>query len=407
MANPSGTNIRAAVGRPPETSNFGDAHTDIADMIPLLSESMKNAPEMDSNDALTGSAANGEQEVIGYSVGGSVNLGMWFEGVEYFLLAAMGFENPTVYSGGVHGAGTGGSPAPDRTSSPTAFAHLFECDDVLHRVPWRAGERAVSSGGSSDPTYWTAADQKVRSLSLGIDKTMPASRVHQYRESMVQKMTMSLTLEKCSLAFDLVGQKHLRDSSMNYANWILGETDRALFTGLQMTIAPVGDSRGAAFPIQSFESSLENNLDVAKASGSGTSIIESVRGDVGRKVSGKFHLARFETEQYQTWLDDGTELQIVLTLTGGTIPGSAWSFGYDMILPKVKLTKSDFPVAGPGVITGDCEFVASKPDSTRPWLTTLLGGIQEVHHNELLVLLKNSRAACFSRDRQAAGVTLP
>lgn len=406
MANPSGINVRAAAKRPPETSNYGDEHTTITDIVPMLSESMSNKPEMDANEALTGTSANGEQEVIGFAVGGSVGMGMWFEGVEYFLLAAMGFENPTVYAG-AHGVGSGGSPAPDKSSGAKAFAHLFECDDLLRRVPWQAGERAASSGGSSDPTYWTAADQKVRSLGLGIDKTMPADFVHQYREAMVQKMTMSFTLDKCSMAFDLVGQKHLRDSAMNRVNWVLGERARALFTGLTMTIGPVGDSQGASFPVQSFDVTLENNLDVAKASGSGLYIIEPIRSDGGRKVSGKFHLGRFETEQYQTWLEDGTELQIVLRVAGNTIPDSVWPFSYDVILPKVELTKSDFPVAGPGVITGDVEFVASKPDTTRPWLTTLLGGIQEVHQNEFLVILKNTRAACFSRDRQAAGVTLP
>ncbi len=406
MANPSGVNVRAAVKRHPETSDYGDGSTNVADMIPLLSESMSMTPEMDQNDALTGTASNGEQEVIGENVAGSVNLGMWFEGLEYFLLAAMGFENPTVYAG-AYGSGSGGSPAPDKATGANGFCHVFELDDELHRVSWAAGERAASSGGSSDPTYWTAMDKKVRALSLGIDKIMPTFSVHEYQESMVQKMTMSLGLDKCSLAFDLVSRKHEWSTSLNRDNWVLGETARALFTGLTMTIGPVGDSQGSAFPVQSFEMSLENGLKVEKASGSGLYSIEPIRGDGGRKVSGKFHLARFETEQYQTWLDDGTELQIVVKVTGKAIGSSTFHNEFQIVLPKVKLTKSDFPVAGPGVITGDVEFVASKPDSTRTWLTTLLGGIEEKKSGELLVFLKNSRAACFSRDRQATGVTLP
>lgn len=401
----SGVKTRAAVKRPAETSVYGTGASNPTNLVPFVSEGLTNKPIVDQDQALVGQAAAGESSVVGYNPSGPLSCSLWYEGLEYLLLAALGFENPTVFSG-VFGSGSGGSPAPDAVT-PTAFYHLFECDENLHREPWQAGERSASTGGSTDPTYWTAADQKVRSVSLGIDKTMPIDAVHHFIDCMVKKATFNFTQTKMGVDFDLIPNKLDRTAALNRDNWASASMERALFPGLTVNIGAVGSSLGPALAVAEASIDLDNGLDDGSFDTGTYYRSEPRRGDSGRTITGKIKLARYLNSQAEDWRDVGTNLQLVLTATGGFISGSGLRHEFKFILPKVELTKADFPVAGPGVISGDIEFKAAKPDSTQAWLTSLLGGITQVKANELLIRLRNGRAACFSRDRQAAGVTLP
>lgn len=402
----SGVKTRAAVKRPAETSTYGTAATNPTNLVPFVSEGLTNQPVLDVDQALVGQSAMGESEIVGWNPGGPLSTSLWFEGLEYLFLAALGFENPSVYSGGVFGAGTGGSPAPD-DSPAAAYIHLFECDDELHREAWQAGERTASSGGATDPTYWTASDQKVRSLSLGIDKPVPVDYVHHFFECMVRKATFTFSQQKMSADWDFVPWKLDKTAALNRDNWALGERDRALFTGLSVTVGAIGASVGTTYAVQEASIELDNGLDEGPFLSGTAYRDEPRRGDAGRVVTGKLKLARYLASTWEDWMAGDTDLQIVLTCTGNVIAGSSESFEIKFILPAVKIVKADFPVAGPGVISGDIEFKAYKPASTQAWLTTLLGGITQVKGNEFLVRMINTRGACFSRDRQAAGITLP
>lgn len=401
----SGVKVRAAVKRPAETSTYGTGAVNPTNLLPMISEGVMNPPIVDQAVALTGQAAMGESEVVGWNPSGSLSASMWFEGLEYLLLAALGFENPSVYTG-VWGSGSGGSPAPD-ASTPTAYYHLFECDDNLHREAWQAGERAASSGGSTDPTYWTASDQKVRSVSLCVDKPVPTAYVHHFLECMVRKATFSFTQQKMAADFDLIPMSLDKTSAMNRDNWAAASSERALFPGVTIQIGAIGASLAVALPVQEITIELDNGLDDGSFDTGSYYRSEPRRGDGGRKITGKIKLARYSSSQWEDWMDGDTDLQAMIMCNGGAIPGSSSVYQYEFILPALKVTKADFPVAGPGVLTGDIEFQAFRPASTQAWLTTLLGGITQVKNNEFLIRLRNDRAACFSRDRQASGVTLP
>jgi Phage tail tube protein len=409
MAQPSGHNVKAAIGRPTTNSDYDNVASAPTNQIPLRSEGMTNSPVIDREESVIGAAGTQSVETVGYNVSGNANTEAWFEGLEYLFHAALGFECPTVYVG-AYGTGAGGSPALDTATSPDAFVHVFECDENLHREGWLAGERAASSGSSGDAEYWRVTDQKIRSFDFGINKTVPTSYVHEYLGCMVNSMSLSTTPGKVTLDWSLVGRKHERDSAMNYSNWALPDSmERALFSGLEFRVGAVGATLTTTYPVQEFTLNLENNLDssfAASSTASGMYIQEPIRGD-NRAVAGSIKLARFSDSDWQDWMDGETDIQIHAIFTGPSIDGSTLPYKMEFVLPKCRVLKAEFPVGGPGVITGAIEFEAIKPDSTQTWLTTLLGGVTQIKDNELLVFLTNTRQACVSRDDQVSGVSLP
>lgn len=404
MAESTGLNTKTAAKRPIETSAYGtDAAATITNMIPLLSENITNAPDYDVEEALIGVAAPQDSDIIAWRTGGAITVEAWYESLEYLYTAAFGFQPPDVYTG-VFGTGSGGSPAPDVSPTPTAYCHLWELDDTVHRKAWSTDERSVSSGGSSDPTYWTAGDQKVRAFSLCIDKKQPTAAVHHFQDCMVRRATLRITPQQIAWEFDLSIRKHDRTSDRNRSSWALPTNrNRLLFPQVRFYLDNIGATMSTEYPIQEAEITIENSLQEEYATGS-TAVyqIEPAR-NAFRKVRGRLKIARFSTTQYNTLLDAGTIQQAMLQITGGTIGAGAKSFQQTLAFPSLKITKADWPVSGPGIVTGDIEFEATKPTwAALTWLSTLLGGMIPRKNSELYMFLWNSRPWCWIRDRQAA-----
>ena len=404
MAQPTGVNARAAVKRPAETSAYGtDAAATITNQIPILNETLTSTPEYDVEEALIGRAAPQDSDIVAWRAGGGLSVEAWYEGLEYMLLAAMGFCPPTVYTG-VFGTGSGGSPAPD-AATPHAWCHLFELDNSLERTPWLAtDERAVSSGISTDPTYWTVADQKVRSFSTCIDKNAPDGNVHHFQDCMVRRMTFRITPQQIGFEFDLFSRKGDRTGTRDKASWAMPTNhNRLIFPQARFYVDAIGATLTTEYAIQEAELVVENSVAEDFATGANAVYpLEPLR-VAFRKGSLKLKLARFATAQFNTWLDAGSNVQALLQVTGGTIPSSSKTFQMSWAVPFAKVTRAEFPVAGPGVITGDVELALSKPTfAAYAWLTTLLGGIDAKKAGELYLLLWNARPWCWSRDRQSA-----
>jgi hypothetical protein len=327
----------------------------------------------------------------------------------------MGFEPPTMYAGVYGSGGSGGddgSPAPDAAyPNGTAFVHCFELDDQLHREAYSAGavgtgERKASSGIVSDATYWTGSDQKVRSLALAIDKGpgFPA----QWRECMVNRLTFKLAAGQVSFDADLIANR-LTYVTSGQASWVRPPSQRMLFTQALLYLDVVGATLINQFGVQEFELTIDNGLTTDYETGAASAYcIEPNRG-ASRKITGRLKLARFALSNWHNWVVEGTQMQGKLNLVGPTIPGSSYPYLFAWVMPLMQITKASFPVAGPGVITGDIEFTLSKPASTQTWLTTLLGGMVQRKSNELLAILTNGRGCNFMRDRQYADAlyTLP
>lgn len=412
-----GVLIRAAAKRAAETAAYGVGAVNVTRMIPIESESMTNGLLFDEDVALRGLAASEEPVIVGYDVKGSITTSLWYEGLEYLLLAAMGFEAPGVYTGVYATPGSGGSPAPELAAANHAYHHIFEMDDTLAREAWVGNgvERPNSSGGATDPTYWTAADKKVRAFDLLIDKRVPSGYTFRFNSCMVTGFTAKATLQGVKITWDLLAKTVTLDNSST-AGWLTpagqiatyGSNERAIFPHLAFGIGAAGASAPSALGIMDFELKVSNPLDASRESGSASQyIIEPVRSGV-RKTTGTLKLARFLSTQMQTWMSGATDLQINAVFTGTNRIdmqlSSTWYRIFQLMLPQVRILKAEYPVAGPGVITGDIEFEATPPAAEPTWVTTARGGITKVKSGELIVGLRNSRGWCFSRDRQASGL---
>jgi hypothetical protein len=228
---------------------------------------------------------------------------------------------------------------------------------------------------------------------------------------MVNRMTYKITPTKVSVEFEVVGYQRLTNQALNNGSWALPTShDRALFTGCIVKIS----ASGAAAPTDEYAISeatvtIENNLARQHATGTNADkIIEPIR-ESHRRVSGTLKLARFDTDQYRTWLDGETEIQLDIGLSGQIITGAQYSrtTSHRFLIPRAKIIRADHPVPGPGIIGGEVEWEAIKPTSELTWITTALGGIEQKKDNEMLFLFVNASEVCWSRDNQEVGVTLP
>lgn len=405
-----GYKVRVATKRPAEVSAYGTQATGITNIVPVLSADIRRVHERTPAEALAGTAASRDSNKVASRFAGPLSTELWYEGLEYLLLSAFGFECPTVYSG-VWGSGSGGSPSPD-TVSPHAFVHFFELDDDLHRVAWAAGERAASSGISTDPTYWTASDKKVRTASVVVDDTV-ASEPYHLVDGAVNKLTIRANLKKVTADFDLIGQTRVNVDS-NETNWTL-PTNRlqVVFPGLRFGLGAAGATAPTAIGITELELTIENNLLAAFESWSAgvvyddAYISETIRNDF-RKVSLKVKFGRLNTSILD-YLSSDTALQASIDFFGSAVPSSTFPFRMAFVIPNLKVASADFPVPGPGVIGGEAEFQIDKPDATawaRAWITGgFLGGMTAVKQNEVGLIFINSRGSCFSRDRNS--IALP
>lgn len=425
----SGYATKTAVRRPAETSDWGTQATGVDNIVPFVSEGLKDDLERSTIEAVHGKAGVVDSDVAGHKVGGPLSIEAWFEGLEYIFLAAFGFECPSLFSGAFKAVGAaGGSPAPDTASSPNAFIHLFELDDNLHREAWASGERDASSGSSSDPEYWTASDQKVRALTIDVHKGL-VTNPHRFVDMMAKNLSIKITPGSVTIDADWIGHSRVLGVAPTSTTWSLPDNlKRALFPNLVFSMGPASDAASTVIPVAELTIDIDNKLDGGFVSGTseltqGDGFIEEPARTGIRKISIKGKLSRYTTANllFDAFYQAGLELQAQASLIGGLVPGqSTYNFRSDFVLPKCKLVKFDAPIGGPGAISGDFEIEAEIPDTSaydRTWIRALTGhvngsgpytgGINMIKKNEMFLRLINSRAACFSRDRQAAGVTLP
>lgn len=412
MANFSGVLTKAAIKRPSQTSAYGDAAGSMTNLLPLISESMTNAVTFDEDDTLVGAAGRAESSIVSEHPSGTITTELWYEGLEYLLFAAFGFECPTLRTTayGTDGTTNNGSPAPDHITELRAWHRLFELDDTLHRVPWGASERKASSGTTGDAVNWTAAHQKVRCFDLLIDKGEPSGYVWRYLNCMVNSMTIRAGLDGVSAEWGLSAYKQDLLATGSAGTWTTGTNayskERAVFPHLSVGLAAVGASAPAAIAVKEITLTLSNPLADDWASGSKYKI-EPIRTGP-RKVSGTIKLARYADNTFPTALTSETDFMLDLKFaspniikTGANASSQSWVNTLEFICPLVRFTKANFPVAGPGVIEGDIEFEAFVPTSYPAWIAGAGGPARYIDlkkSQEMMFVGRNSRPFCFSRD---------
>lgn len=413
MSGFSGALAKAVIKRPAVASAWGDAAATPTNQIPFVSEGLTNPVTMDKTDALEGTAATVDADVVAENPGGTLTTELWYESLEYLFYAAFGYLCPTVYTG-AHGTGSGGSPAPWRSTNVLlagAYQHIFELDNSLHREAWLSGERAGSSGSAGDATYWVAGDLKVRCVDVGIYKGVPANEAWRFLNAMVRSMTVRANLEGVTIEWDLSPWKN-DTNAMNLASWALPTSKvKALFPHMRVGLSAAGASAPTEIGVKEITLTLTNPLDEVFESGANSKWKSEPKRSGRREVKGTVKLARYTVDTFPAALRAGTDLQLSLKFQGtdllmstdGTPVSSGWYPTAQFICPLVKMTGANFPVSGAGIIEGSLEYEAF-PAAAPTWVTTLAGGMSLVKASELYLFIRNSRQHCWSRDNQATGV---
>ncbi len=405
----SGYAVKAAVKRPAETSAYGTEATGITGMIPLLNEDIVNTPQLAVSEAVVGRSSTDSIDLLAFLPGGNLNTELWFEHLEPLFFAALGYECPNQpATRNPAGSDLGGSPAPN-DGTPESFLHIFEPDTNLHREAWASGERAASGSGDY---VWTGADQKVRTVSLALEKNLGSPSVLHWVDCMVNKMTIRGAVgdKALSCSFEMI-PRHGTMVGTSSA-WVL-PTYRprpAVFPGLKLYVTQLQDTLATEVPISEFELTVDNGLKGDEFDSGGNDLVNGLtyrsepKREKPRVTTLKLKFARMKTDTalVKTYYDAGIEVQARLVVTGPAISGSAYPYQYVFALPQCKFVDANFPVAGPGIIEGSAELRAYKPAAAawaRSWLLDVFGGVLRQKKEELVIALTNTKGGCYSRDR--------
>lgn len=405
----SGYAVKAAIKRPAETSTYGTEATSITGQIGLESEGLQANPSYAVSEAVVGRAAAEDVDLVSFAPLGPLSTPLWFEHLEPLFFAMTGYECPDQpATRNPAGTDLGGSPAPN-DGSPESFLHIFEPDTNLHREAWMSGERAASGAGDY---VWTGSDQKVRTVSLLLDKGVGTSPCEHWVDCMVNKASISGAVgEKPVMCnWDLIPRHRTMVASPG-SLVLPGYSPRpAHFVGAKLYCSTPGNALTTELPISEFEFIVDNQLEDAEFDSGGNDLVEGLayRSEPRRKgprittMKMKFARHRAETSLARVYYDSGLEVQLRLVLTGPAISGSAYPYQMVIAIPAAKFTNAQFPVDGPGIIKGEAEVRAYMPPSTawsRTWVLDAFGGVKRIKQAEFFVALTNTKGGCYSRDR--------
>lgn len=407
----SGYQVKAAVKRPAETSSYGTEATSVTGQIGLESEGLQSGPNFSISEAVVGRSGTDDVDLVSLAPIGPITTPLWFEHLEPLLFAMTGYECPDQpATRAPAGTDLGGSPAPDK-ASPASFLHVFEPDTNLHREPWSSGERAASGAGDY---VWTGSDQKVRSVSLLIDKGVGASPCEHWVDCMVNKATISGAVgeKPVMCTWDLIPRHRTMVASPGSLVLPTYTPRPAHFVGAKFYCTSPGNTNAIEMPISEWEFSVDNQLEDGEFDSGGNDLVNGLayRSEPVRKgprittLKLKFARHRSETSVARVYMDSGIEMQFRIVLTGPAISGSSYPYQMVIGIPAAKFTNAQFPTDGPGIIKGEAEIRAYMPPSTawsRTWVLDAFGGIKRVKQQEFFIALTNTKGGCYSRDRNS------
>ena len=325
--------------------------------IPFLSESMKNVQTPLDSKAYIGQAGYANSEIQSIRPSGSFKAEAYYEGaVPELICMAMGFENAntSVQSGSPNSLGG------------TAYRHLFELDNNLHREGWLAGEERIVSSS------WSAGDLKVRSGVLGIDRVVAQERI---RACMVNAMTVNFTPESVDFDFDMNGWQRTF-GPYGAGGWTLPTVKyRALMTSMTVQLGTLTPGLGFDWEdgilpdIASGKINVNNNLKIdGQTTGSGYYIDEPIRNDF-REVTIGMNFRSHKTIALLQLFDVDTLFKLSIQFTGAQIGSTGFAYTYKFTIPACKILDASAQIGVPGITAPDYMFKAFLP-LTSPFSTS-------------------------------------
>lgn len=359
---PNGTSMKAAFVR--EGVGWPPASAEATQLVPFLSESVVL---QDTHEGVVTRDNQVSSIVIGRQAVGDLSLTMSYTGLEFFLASVMGFESPQ-------------SPY---TLDTGVYQHVFESDGTLSDQVWLAGEGWIAGTGL------VAGDHKVRHGTWVVDKGVaPWETSGAYLNS----LQMQAAAGACTFTSSLLGYVVQYHSATDFGP-LTCLREMVTFSGFDMFLSPVApitsanvlhDVLGASFTLQ-------NNLAAFQTPASRRFFTEPRR-EAPALLSGSFAIPTYSVSglDLQGWADEGTALYGLMQFTGRAITDD-FSFSLSFWFPKLKLTKYDIAVQGPGQVQQVYEFVGNtRPDAPTGFPAMVKYGplvIELVNQNEANALI--------------------
>lgn len=263
-----------------------------------------------------------------------------------------------------------------RYAIAAAWKHIYEPDDPISTVGWRAGD------GWSAGQGMVCGDKMARRGTLCVsshgssDSAAPYTK--QYTATMVNGFTFSLTPDAVRFVFHLASFSMDKDNEGTQANistwdWgcdneLISFPDAVFRIGNFSTSADLGDANKVG--VSAFTVDYNNNLAIDdQSTTSGLHIEEPARAGV-RSVTGSFTVPRYTSDTLRDVFEDATVQMADLTLTGPTIDGTNNNV-LKFWFPSLVITNADSPIMGPGLLTATynfrCELPNGDPGTSDNW----------------------------------------
>lgn len=425
------------------------------EQVPFSSESLTKATERAHDSALVGSGIARPAEVATEAISGAIEGPLRYRGWERLTYCGTGFEHPDnspafvgtpgagkaisdatntspiVITSATHGYVTGdgvrvsgvvGNTAANgdwviKVILPTtfelvgstgngvyvsggtaekfsAFAHLFELDEVLQDQAWVAGTERLAG--------FNAGDRKVRRGVVGFSKGQTNDQA--FSSCMIDKITLSGNPTEVRVAFDLLGYNR-RAGSYNSANWTLPGVSTALAIFHQATVKlgtrAAGYGSLSTFKPSAWELSVANNLKGDDRSTASAPYIEQPERNNFRETALKLDFPRFgpDAVTLQSYADLGTELSGYIELVGPQIGATGYYhlWGFYMSSLRIKETEPG-NIGGPSVLTYSIELQAHRPGGSDIFVGNKHAGITLVKDGELVIVTQNEDPADYATE---------
>lgn len=384
MPNFNGAIAIAAFQKGETQATYGTAETLGAnDQIPFISAELSGERSMSVPGIIDGVLGRQTSYHTGKNFSGPLLVPLFYEsGIEDLIGLALGFEN-------ANDDAQGGSP---HNYAAGVYKHLYEIDNILSRQTWAAGDDRLTSGAGGGT--WVAADQKVRSFTLGFAKSVSDTR---YLETMINSLTLAGDTEGCTASFDLVSKDEARgdysSSSWSLRSALLNNYDSLIVKPTQLTAS----ISGTPVYVSRWEVVLNNNLNVDGRTVDDQTILEPMRNDFAM-IEFTLEIPRYTADTYLDKKDSGNPEYISLEFLGPQIGATGYYYRLGIFLPQIDYLDIAEPnVSGPGptnlVIKGKC-FREAPTDVPAAWLAanSQLNNVTLIKNGPMIVMFQNARS---------------
>jgi len=315
-------------------------------LLPLLSESVTPQLELEGLLTTDSKVSTLQPIVVGKSVQGTVLIAATFHGLEFFLVAALGFMAPAIDT----------VPLPEMLDVGI-YRHLIEIDTSLSGTTWLADEGWIADSGL------IAGQEKLRRGTYVANKDLS---IWEARSCMIANLGFQTSPAGTAFSASIFGHSLTYFTAVN--NTLLGLPCPIDFLDFSDAILYLSEtapllSSNTVSDFVGFSFSLDNNLAIYNTTHTKTSIAEPRRSGPA-VVTGSFALPLYMSTsiQLQEWAAAGTRLYGLLEFTGESLGdyNSTMRFWF----PNITLTSLDIPISGTQQIQQVYNFVANKPEST-------------------------------------------